>query len=254
MARSPLARFLPGHLGPVKSASLRVAGRIVNNLRAGYPVRGFDEIAVCRVVFLCTPDDAVPAVVAEMAAWAPGWAGKTVALCDSTLDSDDLAPLTERGAAVASLNELPDSAGAGFVLEGDPAAVRAVRRFIAHRAVRVFELRRGAKPLFFAGFSFSNDLFTPLAYAAVSSFQLAGLDGSQALQVMQRTVERALRSYLTSGRKGWTGPVAAADAGQLQRQLAALRRHNPLLADYLRRSAELATALLGRSPDWLHAV
>jgi hypothetical protein len=59
---SPLTRFrwLSERLGPVKSASYRVASRIANMLRAGHPVKDYVEFESCELILICVPEDTVP--------------------------------------------------------------------------------------------------------------------------------------------------------------------------------------------------
>ena len=102
---SPLTRFwsLPERLGPVKSASYRVASRIANMLRAGHPVKDYAEFEACILILVCVPEENVSQVVAEMLSAAISWRGKAVLLCSTWLDSSSLRELAARGAAVGSI-------------------------------------------------------------------------------------------------------------------------------------------------------
>ena len=66
---SPLTRFwwLSERLGPVKSASYRVASRIANMLQAGHPVKDYAEFESCVLILVCVPEETVASVVREMA-------------------------------------------------------------------------------------------------------------------------------------------------------------------------------------------
>ena len=59
---SPLTRFwwLSERLGPVKSASYRVASRIANMLRAGRPVKDYAEFESCDLILVYVPEETVP--------------------------------------------------------------------------------------------------------------------------------------------------------------------------------------------------
>src|SRR5258707_15052502 len=80
---SPLTRFwwLSERLGPVKSASFRVASRIANMLRAGHPVKDYAEFESCALVLVCVPEECVAAVIADMLSSEVSWRGKAVVLC-----------------------------------------------------------------------------------------------------------------------------------------------------------------------------
>src|ERR1700681_784667 len=86
---SPLTRFwaLPARLGPVKSASYRVASRIANMLQAGHPVKDYAEFESCVLILVCVPEEDVSQVVSELLSAGISWRGKAVVLCSPWLDS-----------------------------------------------------------------------------------------------------------------------------------------------------------------------
>ncbi len=76
---SPLTRFwwLSERLGPVKSASYRVASRIANMLQAGHPVKDYAEFESCDLILVCVPEETVPQVVSEMVSAGISWQGQS---------------------------------------------------------------------------------------------------------------------------------------------------------------------------------
>ena len=106
---SPLTRFwwLSERLGPVKSASYRVASRIANMLQAGHPVKDYAEFESCVLILVCVPEETVPQVVSELVSAGISWRGKAVVLCSTWLDSGDLRELSARGASVGSISPIP---------------------------------------------------------------------------------------------------------------------------------------------------
>ena len=106
---SPLTRFfrLPERLGPVKSASYRVASRIANMLQAGHPVKDYAQFKSCDLILVCVPEETVSQTVHEMASAGISWRGKAVVLCSTWLDSGELHELGARGASVGSISVIP---------------------------------------------------------------------------------------------------------------------------------------------------
>src|SRR5580658_3744993 len=92
---SPLTRFwfLPERLGPVKSATYRVASRIVNMLQAGHPVKDYEEFEECDLILVCVPEETISDVVSEIFSAGISWRGKAVVLCSTWLDSGELKEL-----------------------------------------------------------------------------------------------------------------------------------------------------------------
>ena len=127
---SPLTRFwwLSERLGPVKSASYRVASRIANMLQAGHPVKDYAEFETCDLILVCVPEDTVSQVVSEMVSSGISWADKAVVLCSTWLDSGELRELSARGASVGSISPIPGFDDERYLVEGDP-IVEGLRRY-----------------------------------------------------------------------------------------------------------------------------
>jgi hypothetical protein len=227
VARSPIAPFLRGRLGLVKGASYRLAGRLVGALRCGSAVKEYEDLAGAAAILICVHDHSVPDIVRELAASALHLEGLPVILCDSRRDSGELRVLRDSGACAATINEVHDF----FVTEGDRPAVRFIRRLLQPHRVRPVELSPGSKNFFFAGLAFSGELFTPLACAALTSFQRSGLERPQAAKIMETVFERSLRSFITAGKKGWSLPPPA-------------ELLDPLLNEYRKRLTDCAHLLM----------
>ncbi len=225
VSRSFLARLpaVAEHLGPVTSLSFRLASRIANALRFGFPVAGYKELDRSRVVLVSLPARYLFRIVSELAAAPLDWPRKTVILCDGERDSAVLAPLAACGAATASMAPLEGFDEQRLLIEGDPAALLAARRLLAHGDVRLVELRRHTKAAYLAGLTFLTALSAPLLAAANDCFRSAGLNSRLASQVIERLGARTLRAYLKGGKKSWAGVAARGE-------LAALERISPELA------------------------
>src|SRR5437879_2861864 len=106
---SPLARMwaLRERLGPVKSSSVRVASRIVNSLRAGYPVADYKEFGKCGLILISVPDSLVPKMVVELSSQPLNWRNMSVVLCSAALGSKELERVSHAGAAVGALCSIP---------------------------------------------------------------------------------------------------------------------------------------------------
>jgi len=119
---SPLSRFywLSDRLGPVKSSSFRLASRIANQLRAGHPVKDFEEFQSSELILVCVPDAILPLVLAELASAPIDFNGKAVVLSSFWLDSSELHQLSARGAAVASICPIPGFDNLRYLLEVQP--------------------------------------------------------------------------------------------------------------------------------------
>jgi hypothetical protein len=209
VTRSFLSRMpvLLGHVGPVKAASFRVARRIANSLRAGDAVLNYSELEPCHLIWIAVPDAGLDRVFRDLAA-AGSLSGKIVVLCGSTRDSFWPSPLLGGGARLATLNCVEESNERLFVAEGDPDAMRELRRVIAAEKRRMIELRAASKALYLSGVHLAAHLLLPWIAASVESLRDAGFSRLEATQLANALGGRALRAYVKAGPKAWS-PTAA---------------------------------------------
>ena len=237
---SPLARFrgLSERLGPVKSQSFRVASRIANRLRAGHPAKDYAEFEDCRLILLSVPDESAPHFVRELASARISWQGKAVVVCSGLLDSSVLCELSSRGAAIGSLAPISGFEDTMYVVEGDRLAIVEARRLVAHAGRRVVAIERSLKPLYLAATTCTGSLLFALLVAASESLRRAGVPSGTSAAILEKQLNKTLRSYIKSGRKAWAAPR------DLEGQVGKLVETDPQLAYFLEQSALLAARLI----------
>jgi hypothetical protein len=231
VSRSFLARLpvLLRKIGPIKAASYGVARRIANTLRAGKAVVNYAALAPCDVIWIAVPDDALDRVSSDLYAAGP-LAGKVAVLCGSTRDSFWPGPLLAGGARVATLNCVEESSERLFVAEGDPAAMRELRRVVAAEKRRLIELRAASKALYLSGVDLATHLLLPWIAASVESFRDAGLSRLEATHVANALGSRTLRAYAKAGPKAWSPAAAGRLRMSIVRDLDTIRGVDPRLA------------------------
>jgi predicted short-subunit dehydrogenase-like oxidoreductase (DUF2520 family) len=233
-------RFLPERLGPVKSASYRVASRIANMLQAGHPVKDYAEFQDCDLILVCVPEDAVEEVVSEMAASGIVWRGKAVVLCSTWLDSGALENLAQRGASIGSISPIPGFEEERYLVEGDPLAIRHSKSLVEYRERRVVAVERSLKPFYLAALTCTGTLLFALLHAAGDSLHRAGIPPALSATILERQLTRTLRAFLKSGLR------AAPELRELPRQLDALSSADQALADFLEQSCHIASRLIAK--------
>jgi len=253
---SPALARLPGlhaQLGPVTAASLRVASRIANGLKAGHHAtpKKMDEASL---ILVSGPEPALPALLELAHSAGLDWSKRAIVLFDSHLDSNDLAAFAHLGAEVASLDPLDGFADLRFCGEGNPLALRKLKRFLTGCQAYLYVLEPGKKQVFSAGLAFTGTLATPLLAAAVDCFRKAGLDPKDAAVIAERTLLQTIRAWQKAGRQGWTGVLPQRDLEAVRRQLAALGEENSILGEYFSQTAYMALELFGHDAEWLRAL
>src|SRR5262249_39378836 len=130
-----LGRRLREHgwkIGAVTARSQAGARRATRFIGAGKPYGVLSrQVLAARVILICTPDDALAGVAAELARiGAEELEGRIVLHTSGALDSRALDPVKRCGAITASMHPLQSFSGVGvppfdgrvFTIEGAPAA------------------------------------------------------------------------------------------------------------------------------------
>ncbi|MEO8127432.1 MAG: hypothetical protein ABJF23_02450 [Bryobacteraceae bacterium] len=231
ISRTGIGRLpnLTERLGPVKSSTKQRASRAVNSLCAGTPAGAYSDLENSRTILINVPDRQVRAIVAEMA-HSLCWKHKIALLCNSELDSSELAPLESRGAAVGSFDTIAGLEGQGYVIEGSRVAIREMRILLQLGLPRVIEISRGAKQQYLVGVDFASTLLTSALVASVKNLRQAGIPLRQAHNIAAKLAEKSLRDYLKASVEG----SPAAPGTGLKALAEGLEAANPGLMEYLR--------------------
>jgi predicted short-subunit dehydrogenase-like oxidoreductase (DUF2520 family) len=239
---SPLTRFwfLAERLGPVKSASYRVASRIANMLQAGRPVKDYAEFQDCDLILVCVPEETISQVVSEMVSAEISWQAKAVVLCSTWLDSAELHPLAALGASIGSISPIPGFDDERYLVEGDSLAIRHSKNLVEFRDRRVVAIERPLKPFYLAALTCTGSLLFAVLHMAAESLRRARIPPALSATILERQLARSLRAYLKGGLRAYPEPR------ELPRQLQALSSADPELAYHLEQSTRLASRLISK--------
>jgi predicted short-subunit dehydrogenase-like oxidoreductase (DUF2520 family) len=221
-------------LGPVKSSSFRVARRHSNQIRAGYPIAGYDELQLANLTLIKVADSSVSRVVEELCASDLPLRGSGFALCESWLPSTAFAPLTRRGANVATVLKLPSLSTPRFAVEGDGKAVRQTKRFLARNGARSIELSPEHKHLVFASELLAMSVPILLLTQAKQLLREAGLSGNVLWDVLDQMARKTVLDFSRGSRVEAGGPLAECPSETTKSQLALLERTQPSIASMIR--------------------
>jgi hypothetical protein len=226
---------IPEELGPIKSRSLQVARRLSNLLKAGYPVANYKGLQAARLILLRAPDCVVPRIIDELCQSELVFKDLSFVLCESWLSTNTLEPLRSRGAYVATLVKIPSSGRTLFVVEGQLAAVRQVRRLIELNEARVLELRPGTKHFYFAAVLLATTAPIPLFLSAQKALRMSGVSGHHLRSVLNEMAQSMFKTFSKGARGFWGGPLTECSDETATAYFEALRRNDPQLADMVNR-------------------
>jgi hypothetical protein len=235
-------------LGPIGAGTVKVAGRIANVLKAGYATRDLADFNMCDVVLVCTPGTGLNRGVEMLRDSAIDWRSKILLFCVSDASSLDYSVFEERGASVGSFNAIAGQDNL-YVIEGGREALREVKRLLRESKGRTVEVKREGMRLFEAAETLSGSLFTPLVNSCLEWVREAGVESKEAARLVESMLVWTLRSYLHSGRRGWSGVAATRDWGAVEQQRAAVEKMNPLQGQYFLDTAKHAFAMYESYPE-----
>ena len=186
------------------------------------------------VVVLAVRDDALGALVEDLARSGGIGRGHVVLHLSGALTRALLAPLADAGAATGSMHPLmtvslepADAArhfrGAAFVLEGDLEAVGVADALVRRLGGVPLPLAPEAKPLYHAGAVFASNYVVTMLAEALRLLGEAGIGHEAALAALLALARATLDNVAAAGPAGaLTGPIARGDAATLRRHLSAL--------------------------------
>jgi hypothetical protein len=249
-ARTVLAEMasLRQELGPVGAATVKVAARIVNVLNAGWAARDLRSFNECEVILVCAPDTGLDRAMDLLQNSQIDWRFKIVLFCVSDVTSVDFSFFQERGASVGSLNQI-EGLEKLYVIEGSREALREAKRLVKDLKGKAVEVNHAGMRLFDAARTLSGSLFTPLVNTCVEWIRESGVESKEATRLAEKMLMWTLRTYLHSGRRGWSGVVARRDWPAVERQYEAVKKVNALQGEYFRSSAVHAFALYESYPE-----
>lgn len=183
------------------------------------------------LVWITVPDDVI-AVTAARLARTQDWRGKIVFHSSGALTSDDLAPLREKGAKVASVHPgmsfvrgpAPQMLGVAFAIEGDPAAIRLAKEIVEAWGGTTYAVRKRNKVLYHAFGSFASPLVIALMASLERVAKAAGIRPDNIKTMMVPLLWQTLRNYLKhDAASAFSGPLARGDIATVRRHLEELK-------------------------------
>jgi hypothetical protein len=204
VSRTGLSRLAGLHdrLGPVKAPTRPAASRAANNLKAGYPVESFEQLAEARQILIRVPDDQLESHCRDLLEARENWTGRRIFLWSSLHGSHSLKAFRERGAFVVSFDALTGVTNSQFLAEGDAPAVRSLRELLGKDAKGLIEIADGSRPKFIAALTALSSLHLPLVAAAVELLRQCNLSPGFVAELSETQLSRSARSFLRSGKRG----------------------------------------------------
>ncbi|CEA07105.1 Rossmann-like domain protein [Arthrobacter saudimassiliensis] len=228
-----------GKVGAVLGAALRAAEHAVvgvsavseasreraENLLPGVPVLEIPDIVErSELVLLAVPDDALPDLVAGLAATGSWQPGQLVAHTSGRFGTSVLDPARQRGAIPLALHpamtftglslDLTRLADSSFGVTAPAAVLPIAQALVVEMGAEPVVIDEADRPAYHAALAHaSNHLVT---IAAQSTQLLRSLGVEKPDQLLGPLMRASLENALASGETALTGPVARGDAGTVR--------------------------------------
>jgi predicted short-subunit dehydrogenase-like oxidoreductase (DUF2520 family) len=217
------------------------------------------------LVVIAVPDDAIAPATKSLA-----WQTRhSVVHCSGATEVSALASAADQGAttggfhllqtftnAEAAMQTLP---GCTIGIEAEEPLLGVLSGMTEALGCRPIHLPAGARALDHASGSFAGSFLVRLMNDALDLWSAFGIDRAKAFQALLPLTKGTVAALDANGPiNALAGPIARADAGTVERHMAALRTHAPqLLPTYLdlaRRSVSISEAKGGASKEKLDAL
>jgi hypothetical protein len=211
---------LPGkarEVGPVAAVSFRVASRIANALRAGYPVRTADALSQPSVVLFHAPPDQAASLLARLESARIPWKGRALIFCDCEVAPSARARLHDQGASTAVLRQF--GIAGRIVVDGEGAALKAARRIVRALRLKPVGISARSADRFDAAVTLGTCALTPLIDRAAALLRGAGVRDNEAARLASALFQQTAREYAHSGRQSWGWYLRKPDVERLEAQI-----------------------------------
>jgi hypothetical protein len=222
-----LSKSLIGHLprkareiGPVAGVSYRVASRMANALRAGYGVRGAEELNGVPVILFHAPDGQMRQIAGLLEGAKLEWKDKALIFCDCEVPVSILDRFRALGAATAEARQFGITGT--IMVEGTAPALGRALRIASELKLRAIEIEPGTSDIFAATVTLATAGLTPLVNRAAKLLRRCGLRDKAAVSVATALFERTIQEYGHSGKQSWVWHVREAEAEQIEAEIAAV--------------------------------
>lgn len=197
------------------------------------------------LLWFCVPDreirsaassvaDHLPARTSATGANVPGANVRFAFHSSGALLSQELEPLREAGAAVASVHPLmtfvagthPSLAGVPFALEGDRTATQMARRIVQELGGESVFLSPSSKRAYHAWATMASPLLLAFLVTLEEAARAAGLAPAEARRMSLPIVRQTLANYSRLGAaRSFSGPLVRGDAETVAKHLAVLKKY-----------------------------
>jgi hypothetical protein len=234
-------------LGPVSAVSFRVASRIANTLRAGFPVRSTAELSAARCILFHAPPEFLEPLLQQLEDAALDWNRRALVICDCVVDRSIRRRFEEKGATTAVARRF-EVAGRLIVetQESGGAALRMAHHIAGELHMKAVDISPDASDLLGSAVTLGSAAITPLIDRTAALLRACGVKDSEAARIAASLFEQCARDYAHSGKQSWVWYMRKPAVEQLRAQIAVAE---PVLSPLFRQLLLFAFQTFGKHEE-----
>ena len=221
----------------VASRSFSSAERLAQSVRGCRACASLQEVAdTAELVFITTPDDAIPLVVAGVK-WHQG---RGVVHCSGADSAAVLEPARKLGAITGCIHPLQTFAGiqkaienlpgSTFALEAEPPLLETLKTITTALNGSMVVIKPEDKVAYHAAAVIASNYLVTLVKMSTDLWLTFGVNREQATTALMPLLRGTLNNIANIGIPGClTGPIARGDSGTVRKHITAIRRVSPEL-------------------------
>lgn len=194
-------------------------------------------------IFVCTPDDVLPAMAASLAGLQIGWRGINLAHTSGRISSSIFAAVAAAGARVSSLHPAVSFSGAAdewkkfhgaiFGIEGPDTALDAVRELVHELGASAVTIPAGQKTAYHLACVLASNYLVTLHSLAHQICRESTSDEARLRALLVHLSQDTLTNLSAQApAQALTGPIVRGDAGTVAAHLELLRNKFPHLIEF----------------------
>lgn len=219
-------------IGPVSAVSFRLASRIANTLRAGYPVRSADELDTATVTLFHSSPEQMQSLLGILERAHIRWPGKALIFCDCDPHGMARKRFEAKGASTAVARQF--GIPGHIAVAGTGVALAAANAILGELKLKSVEILPVAGDMFDAAVTLGTSAVSPLIDCAASLLRHAGIRDAEAARLASALFLQTASDYAHSGKQSWAWYMRKPDVERIEAQITAAGVElGPVLRDLL---------------------
>lgn len=229
-------------VGSVFNRAMSKSEESVSFIGSGTPINDLRNMQSADIYMVTTSDNALDSICLEMLDCHDFKKGSVIFHCSGVAPSTVFEKLKERGCLIASVHPVKSFADPSIAIsnfdgtfcgvEGDDKALDILEGCFQSIGGHTFRINTDKKAMYHGATVMACNNLVALMEAATSMYVDAGLERSEALQVMEPIVRGTVTNVFKLGAvSALTGPIARGDSGTVKKHLAALENDDGMLRD-----------------------